>query len=212
MEILYWTLLIIGGFLFGSVMFSQWIPKLFLKKDIYKLSVDNNPGGFNVCKHCGLPIGVLCIFLDGFKGLVPVLIASLTMNTNHFPFIFVMIAPMLGHAIGMFNHFHGGKCISTSFGIMLGLIPVSWIPIAILFTLFVFFTVFKIFKNGAKRSIVVYFLFIIASAAILGIMNLPIPAIGCTLVAVIPIVKFIFSKNGMVENKYRETAIETNKV
>ena len=172
MELLYWTLLIVGGFLFGSVMFSQWIPKLLLKKDIYKLSVDNNPGGFNACKHCGLPIGVLCIFLDGFKGLVPVLIASLTMDASNFAFVLVMLAPMLGHAIGMFNHFHGGKCISTSFGIMLGLIPVTYIPIIILFTLFVLFTALRIIKNGAKRSVVVYILFLIAACTTLGIMNI----------------------------------------
>ncbi len=208
MEYLYWIMLILGGFLFGSVMFSQLIPNLFLKKDIYKISVDNNPGGFNVCKHCGMGIGALCVFLDGFKGLVPVLIASLTMDTGSPLFILVMIAPMLGHAIGLFNHFHGGKCVSTSFGIMLGLIPVSYVPIVMLAALFIGFTVFKIIKNGAKRSIVVYVLFLILSCPYLVIANLPFAAIGCGLVSVIPIVKFIFSKNGMVDNVYKESVAE----
>ena len=52
MEILYWFLLISGGFLLGSIMFCELIPKIVLKKDIYKISVDNNPGAFNAIKHC----------------------------------------------------------------------------------------------------------------------------------------------------------------
>ena len=77
MEILYWTLLIVGGFLLGSMMFSQWIPKLLAGKDICKESVDNNPGAFNAFKHSGKKIGTLCLALDLLKGFVPVLLASL---------------------------------------------------------------------------------------------------------------------------------------
>lgn len=204
MDTVYWISLIVGGFLFGSIMFSQWLPMLIKKKDIYSISADNNPGGFNACKHCGILFGALCIFLDGFKGLVPVLIASLLMDTQNFAFVLVMIAPMLGHAVGLFNRFHGGKCISTSFGIFLGLIPVTPIPIIVLAALFVSMTVLKIIKNAAIRSVVVYLLFEIITCTILFIMQMPVTAVGCLAVGLIPIVKFLFSKKGLVDNKYRD--------
>ena len=77
MEILYWMLLTLGGFLLGGIMFSQWIPKRLTGKDICKISVDNNPGTFNAFKHCGKKIGLLCLLLDVLKGFVPVLLATL---------------------------------------------------------------------------------------------------------------------------------------
>lgn len=211
MEILYWTLLIVGGFLLGSIMFCEIIPKAVLHKDIYAISVDNNPGAFNVFKHCGKKIGIPCLILDILKGFIPVLLASLLMDTESIAFSFVIVAPALGHAIGLFNRFHGGKCIAASFGIMLGLIPVTWIGIVVLAALYVLFsTVIKI-RNSAKRSVVVYALFMIITCSVLGILGLTYAAVGCGFLAALPIIKFVFSKNGMVENRYREeTVIENN--
>lgn len=65
------------------------------------------------------------MLLDILKGFVPVFIASYVMDRNHWLFPLVIVAPVLGHAIGMFNHFHGGKCIATSFGVTAGLIPMT---------------------------------------------------------------------------------------
>ena len=204
MEILYWMLLIIGGFLFGSVMFCEIIPKKVLQKDIYNISIDNNPGAFNVFKHCGKKIGILCLLLDVLKGFVPVLLASLLMDANNIVFSFVMVAPALGHVLGLFNNFHGGKGIATSFGIMFGLIPVTWIGIVTLAALFIMFsTVIKI-KNASIRSVVVYAIFAILTCTVLGILGMIFVAIGCMFVAILPIVKFLFSKKGLIENSYRD--------
>ena len=208
MEILYWTLLIVGGFLLGSMMFSQWIPKLLAGKDICKESVDNNPGAFNAFKHSGKKIGTLCLALDLLKGFVPVFLASLLLSADSIAFSFVLVAPVLGHAVGLFNHFRGGKCIATSFGVMLGLLPVTWIPLVVLASLYIFFsTAFKI-KNAGMRSIVVYALFILISCTILGCTGEPFVAIGCGFVGLLPIVKFLFSKNGLVENKFHDKTAE----
>lgn len=201
MEILYWVLLIFGGFLLGSIMFSELIPKKILHKDICGISVDNNPGAFNVFKHCGKKLGIPCLLLDGFKGLIPVLCASLLMGKDSTAFSFVLIAPVLGHAVGLFNKFHGGKCITVSFGVMLGLIPVTWIPIVTLAVLYILFsTVIKI-RPASIRSLVVYVLFAIIVCPVLGVLRLFFVMLGCGIVALLPIIKFIFSKNGLVENK-----------
>lgn len=204
MEILYWTLLIVGGFLLGSMMFSQWIPKLLAGKDICKESVDNNPGAFNAFKHSGKKIGTLCLALDLLKGFVPVLLASLLLSADSIAFSFVMVAPALGHAVGLFNHFRGGKCIATSFGVMLGLLPVAWVPLVVLAGLYVIFSAVLKIKNAAKRSVVVYALFLAIACTALGVLGQTFVAVGCGMVAALPIVKFLFSKNGLAENKFHD--------
>lgn len=204
MEILYWVLLIFGGFLLGSIMFCELIPKIFLCKDIYEISVDHNPGTFNVFKHCGIKIGIPCLILDLLKGFISVILASILMNVNNIAFSFVLVAPVLGHATGLFNKFHGGKCITVSFGVMFGLIPVTYIGIVSLTILYILFsTVIKI-KPASIRSIVVYLLFVAIVCPVLGAYGLIYTAIGCGFIALLPIIKFVFTKNGLVENKFHD--------
>lgn len=202
MEILYWTLLIVGGFLLGSIMFCEIIPKKLLHKDIYTISVDNNPGAFNVFKHCGKKFGIPCLLLDILKGFIPVLLASLLLNANNIAFSLVMVAPVLGHAIGIFNHFHGGKCISASFGVMLGLVPITWIGIFVLAILFLLICTIMKKKNASIQSVVVYANFAIIICTILGLLEMTYVAIGCGMIALLPIIKFLCSKNGLVGNHY----------
>lgn len=204
MEILYWVLFIVGGFLLGSIMPCELIPKKILHKDISKISVDNNPGAFNVFKHCGKKVGIPCLLLDVLKGFIPVLLASLLMNTDNIAFSLVMVAPALGHAVGLFNHFHGGKCIATSFGIMFGLIPVTWIGIVTLAALYIIFSTIIKIKNAAIRSVVVYTIFAVVVCPVLGILGMTYATVGCGLVAVLPIAKFLFSKKGLVKNNYKD--------
>lgn len=210
MEVLYWILLVLGGFLLGSIMFSELIPKLLTGKDICKISVDNNPGTFNAFKYCGKKIGVLCLLHDVLKGFLPVFIASFFLKADNIAFSLVMFAPALGHAVGLFNRFRGGKCIATSFGVMSGLLPVTWVPLVTLAGLYILLSTVVRIKNTAKRSIVTYALFMLIACTVLGHVNLPFVAIGCGLVALLPIVKFLFSKNGLVDNKFIITADEND--
>lgn len=204
MEILYWLLLIMGGFFLGNIMFCELIPKKILHIDIREISVDNNPGAFNVFKHCGIKFGIPCLLLDVLKGFIPVLHASLLMDTNNIAYSFVLIAPVLGHAIGLFNKFHGGKCVAVSFSVLFGLIPVTWIPIVALVALYILFSTAIKIKPASKRCVIVYILFATIACPVLGVLRLFYAMTGCGIVALIPIIKFLFSKNGMVENNYRE--------
>ena len=94
-QILVYLLFIIFGFLLGSIMNSQILPKIFLKKDIIKISKDNNPGASNVFTHCGVFWGLLCLILDMLKGFLPVFLASIHISTNSILFSFVMVFPNL---------------------------------------------------------------------------------------------------------------------
>lgn len=204
MKILYWILLIAGGFLLGGVMFCELIPKKLLNKDICEISVDNNPGAFNVFKHCGKKIGIPCLLLDLFKGVIPVLLAALLLNANCIAFVFVTAAPVFGHAIGLFNRFRGGKCITTSFGVMLGLLPVTWIGIVTLAALYILFSTIIKIRNAGVRSIVVFVLFATITCTVLAFTEKPYAAASCGAVALFPILKFFFSKDGLAENKFRD--------
>ncbi len=210
MDVVYWLLLILGGFLLGGVMFCERIPLRFAKKDIYEISVDNNPGVFNVFKHCGKKVGAVCLFLDLAKGAVPVLIASLLMDTNNIAFTMTLVAPVLGHAVGLFNRLHGGKGIATSFGVMLGLIPVTWIGIVSLVTLFVLFSFIIKLNPASRRSVLVFVLNALVCGIVIAVIGLPFAAVGCIGISAVVVVKFLFSKNGMVANTIADKDEQTS--
>ena len=153
-----WAALYIGGYLMGGVMFSRFLPKLVMKKDICKLSDDGNPGSANVFKNCGVPMGMTCLFLDMFKGFLPIFLAIMLLDYHDFRFAGLLWMPVLGHATAPFDHFRGGKCIATAFGEMIALLWVSRIGL-VLAGLYIFFsTVWKI-KPNRVRSIVTFSLF-----------------------------------------------------
>lgn len=176
-------------------MFCKIIPKLFLHKDICEISDDHNPGAFNVFKHCGKGVGIICLLLDVLKGFVPVFLAGMLMETSGALFTLVMIMPVLGHAVGLFNRFRGGKCIAVSFGVMFGILPVSWIGIVTLATLYILFSTAIKVKPNRLRSIIVFALFGTITSIVLCIIGLQSAAAGCGLIAVIVIVKHLKTKS-----------------
>ena len=119
------VIMTVTGFFSGSVMYSYLIPKLLYKADVRQKSDDGNPGSANAMGVVGVPIGVLCMFLDLMKAFIPVFIASALLGVTGVCIIFVMIAPVLGHAFSPFLGFHGGKAVASSFGSLLGVILIS---------------------------------------------------------------------------------------
>jgi glycerol-3-phosphate acyltransferase PlsY len=117
MQTLFWGIL---GFALGSIPFSLLVGKFALHTDIRSLG-DGNPGGFNVWKAGGRFWAVLAVLLDGFKGAIPVGLAHYVFGVNSWLLIPVALAPLLGHIFSPFLKFRGGKGLSTTFGIWLGL-------------------------------------------------------------------------------------------
>lgn len=189
-DILLWMIFIFGGFLLGSVMFCSLLPQIIAHVNISEISDDGNPGAFNVFKHCGATLGIPCVLLDILKGFIPVFVAGFFVNKNSALFTLVIVAPVLGHAIGISNRFRGGKCIATSFGVTAGLIPTSFIVLLLAVLYILFSTVIKI-KPNIWRSIVTFSMFGIGALIVLIAENYISLAIGCFLVAVIASVKHI---------------------
>lgn len=179
-----WIIFIVGGFFLGGIMFSYLLPKQILKKDIYKISSDGNPGSANVFINCGIPLGFLCLFLDMFKCFIPVFIVGKILNTHNICFAFVITAPVLGHAVAPYNHFHGGKCIASSFGGMIALLPIT--PIVFLLAgLYIFFSIIIKINPNSKRSIVTFSLFGIISSVIFLLTMRYSLALGCIMISAI---------------------------
>ena len=187
-SVLSWAALIGGGFLIGGIMFSQIFPKIILGKDIYGVSADHNPGSANVFISCGVPLGFLCLFFDMLKGFLPVFLAVRLLDVQQIYFAAVLTAPVLGHALAPFNHFHGGKCIATTFGEMLALLPETRVGL-ILAGLYILFSVIVKVNPIHRRSILTFSLFGILSAAVLIAEKRYSFAVGCVLISVIAIVR-----------------------
>lgn len=133
------------GFLSGSVMYSYVLPRVLLGVDVRETSPDGNPGGMNALHAAGTGIGLLCIALDLLKAALPVWAAVRVGGLHGMELVPAAVAPVLGHAFSPFLKFRGGKAISTVFGVMLGLWPVSHILI-LLAGAMVFFHFFVVVK------------------------------------------------------------------
>lgn len=121
---------------------------------------------------------------------------------QHF-FAFVMLAPVLGHAAGIFNRMRGGKCIATSFGVMLGLIPVTYWGLVLLAALYIAFSLIRLSSNRV-RSIIVYSLFAVLSAVVLCLCGLFAAALGCGMISLTAVLKHLLPLQGSINKRGAE--------
>ncbi|MDP6479815.1 MAG: glycerol-3-phosphate 1-O-acyltransferase PlsY [Phycisphaerales bacterium] len=139
-----WSLLIIGGYLLGSVPFGVLIARA-RGVDI-RAHGSGNIGATNVGRVLGTRLGVFCFALDLCKGAIPVLVAGSTHGllgqwavnippATFWLWIVVGLAPLLGHMASIFLGFRGGKGVATAFGAMLAMWPTLGIPALIAFAI-----------------------------------------------------------------------------
>ncbi|MBI9101460.1 MAG: glycerol-3-phosphate acyltransferase [Spirochaetales bacterium] len=142
---------ILAGYFFGSVNFAIPITQMVLGKDIRTLG-NHNPGTSNVLREVGPLWGVLVGFLDGMKGLLPILILRLVYFKGDDGFDFFILyltgfAAVLGHCKSIFMKFKGGGGIGTMLGVSLFFVPVEF-----LFSMFIGGLIVLIFfKNSQFR-------------------------------------------------------------
>jgi glycerol-3-phosphate acyltransferase PlsY len=113
-------LLIVGGFLLGSIPFSVLVGRLALKTDIRSYG-DRNPGATNVFRAGGKLWGVYAIAADIGKGALPVGLAAQVYGLQGWTLIAAALTPVIGHAFSPWLGFKGGKAIATTYGIWIGL-------------------------------------------------------------------------------------------
>lgn len=150
--------MIVVGILCGSILFSQYLPRLFKKVDIMAVSDDHNPGTANAMRHAGIPVGILCLAGDLFKGALPVHLAlRLGLESGNL-FSLIIAAPVLGHAYSLFNRGKGGKAIAVSFGVLIGLMPIHTEPVYALCAIYLFFSLVVRIRPHTRRTRITFLL------------------------------------------------------
>ena len=180
-----YILFILIGFISGSMMYSYLLPKWFAKTNIIDESKDNNPGAVNAIKHAGTQIGIICLLLDMLKGFIPVFLACVFTDRQGILFSLVIASPVLGHAFSPMLGWKGGKAIASSFGVLLGLIPNSYI-VFLLAALYIFFSIIIIIRPHEMRTVLVFILFAAGSLFLLDDKSI---TFGCFIISGVVILK-----------------------
>jgi len=125
-------------YLIGSIPFGYLICKIFKNIDIRNFG-SGNIGATNVYRVCGLKLGLPVLILDILKGFIPVYIGKILKFSN--PLILIGgILSILGHSFSIFLKGKGGKGVSTSFGVVIGLFPLPAFFSFVLWLIVVFLT------------------------------------------------------------------------
>lgn len=113
-------LMVVIAYLLGSIPSGLWIGQHFYNKDIRQLG-SGNIGTTNTYRVLGPKAGTVVLVMDILKGTLaasqPYLFHS---NINP---LLIGIFASLGHTVSIFDHFHGGKAVATSTGILLAYNP-----------------------------------------------------------------------------------------
>ena len=116
------VLLVVAGYVMGSMPWGLWLVRLFRGEDIRKQG-SGNIGATNVWRVHGRRLGLPAVFLDTAKGFVPAFVA--TKLESHGIGVLAGGAAMLGHYRPLFLRFHkGGKMVATAGGAFLGVAPI----------------------------------------------------------------------------------------
>ena len=170
-------LLALFGFLSGSVLYSELLPRLFRGVDIREQADDHNPGATNAFKYGGFGLGLFSLICDLAKGFLPIQFALHFITPSTSGFSLVLCAPVLGHAFSPFAHFKGGKAIAASFGVLLALLPMDPLVFHLAFWFILFSTLLRI-RPHAARTICAFALTAMRAA----LSSVPPVAMGTTLI------------------------------
>ena len=131
-------LLIFSAYLLGSISAAIIVCKTLGLSDP-RTGGSGNPGTTNVMRLYGKKAAFLTLVGDIFKGIIPVLLAKVIVNSE-FIIAICGLAAFLGHIFPIYFKFEGGKGVATLIGILFAthwLLGVSyiitWILTALIF-------------------------------------------------------------------------------
>ncbi len=141
------ALIIVGGYLVGSIPFGVVVVRLLRGEDIRKQG-SGNIGASNVWRAYGRWLGVPVALLDVAKGFVPALV-GLKIG-GEWVGVLAGSAAMLGHARPVWLGFtKGGKMVATGGGVTLALAP-----LAAAIGLLIWLAMFVLFRYASLASLV----------------------------------------------------------
>ncbi|MCS7229878.1 MAG: glycerol-3-phosphate 1-O-acyltransferase PlsY [Candidatus Kryptonium sp.] len=136
------ALIILFSYLAGSIPTSIIVSKLVKGIDIRNYG-SGNPGGTNVIRVVGLGWGIFVILFDAFKGFFATYFIAkwfytetMFLNLTTVQIIAGCFA-VVGHMWTIFAGFRGGKGVSTSAGMLLGIAPLDFLIVFLVFIIIV---------------------------------------------------------------------------
>ncbi len=140
------ALIVVGGYLVGSIPFGLVLVRLFEREDI-RAQGSGNIGASNVWRVYGKSLGIPVALLDVAKGFAPALI-GLEVG-GEWVGVLAGAAAMLGHARPLWLGFtRGGKMVATAGGVSFAL---ATVPAAL--CLVAWIAVFALFRYASLASL-----------------------------------------------------------
>ena len=131
------ALLLLLAYLLGAIPTGLIVGKLFFNKDIRKFG-SGNLGATNTFRVLGKKAGIFVTVFDVAKGVIPAIFPMIYDLDIHG--IWFGLAAIIGHVYPIYLKFKGGKAVATSAGVILGVNPVVFLIIAVIFFTLLFTT------------------------------------------------------------------------
>lgn len=137
-------LIAIAAYLLGSVPTGYLLMRLFRHEDIRQAG-SGNIGATNVLRSGGKRLGAATFLLDMLKGcsavwlgglLGDLLLQSNSLNLHYDAQALAALVAVLGHVFPVWLGFHGGKGVSTGFGVFLAATPLAALAAITVFIVF----------------------------------------------------------------------------
>ena len=113
-------------YLFGSIPTAYILFKIKKGDDIRKYG-SGNVGGTNVIRTLGTGWGLFIIIVDMLKGFLPILAVYFIYPDDFILLAAVSTVVILGHVFPVYIKFRGGKAISTTYGVVVGISALPFI-------------------------------------------------------------------------------------
>ena len=117
------ALLVVAGYLLGSISFALWLVRWRTGSDIRKVG-SGNAGATNVLRAHGKGMAAAVALLDVAKGTVAVLLVRIVTADPRYAAA-AGFAAILGHVFPLYSGFRGGKGVATAVGAFAALAPLA---------------------------------------------------------------------------------------
>ena len=132
-------LIVVGGYLLGSIPFGLIATRLGGAGDIRKIG-SGNIGATNVLRSGRKDLAAITLLGDAGKGIAAVLIARWMTHDNAAAVALAGGSAFVGHLFPVWLRFNGGKGVATFYGVLLSaawpvgvLAAITWLAMAALF-------------------------------------------------------------------------------
>lgn len=184
------VLLVVAGYLLGSLPFALWVTHLRLGVDV-RAAGSGHATATNTMRQAGWLAGVLVVLLDAGKGY---LATWLALQFAEFDWVVPIAAAfvVVGHCWPVFASFRGGMGLATAAGSFLAISPLGFV-----IALGVIVSLTLILRHSARASVIAGLIL----APIMWVLGLEITMIWAALgVGLVIAVRFLSDWN----RQYRE--------